>query len=325
MISREASRVLPARESNGEIQMTGRPSLRAILFASSLALAAACLLPARSAAQDRHLPPEHPQHQAALAPESGPAPRTPDGHPDFSGVWNPGADDPDQFSTAYSASLNKYLNRDTPKPSLQPWALEKIKRMGDLEVVNPELSCEPPGPAGFFWKGGYLIGFVQTPGQLVILSEWTTTYRVIPTDGSPHPKDLDAPFNGDARGHWEGDTLVVDVVGAHPQTWIGGPGLRGWFPSDVVHYTERFRRPDHDTFLYQVTIDDPKVLTKPWESPSVLFRYAPHKQLYDYYCTNDKEPEALSQQQSIPRTPEGADERYFDETEYQRLKKEFNK
>jgi len=85
---------------------------------------------------------------------------------------------------------------------------------------------------------------------------------VIPLDGRPHGTDPEtaATYNGDSVGHWEADTLVVDVTRLTDETWLGDNGL---FHSRKLHVTERLRRAG-DTIQYQVTAEDPEVLQKPW-------------------------------------------------------------
>lgn len=257
---------------------------------------------------------------AAAAPDgvrARPAPRTPNGHPDLTGVWWPGNGNPDLFAPGFN---RKFDPDETPqeRPSFQPWALEKIKLMGDLTAVTPHLGCEPRGMPGLM-TAGFPMQFIQTPGQLVVLTEIEPTYRVIPTDGRPLPENPDPAFKGTAAGRWEGDTLVVEVIGVDVRTWVDG---RGWFHSDQMRITERFRRPDAETFIYQYTVEDPKVLTKPWTSVPHRWTLA-NEPLYEYYCTNEKDSEVLNREDHRPLTLEGADERYFDEREYQRMRQEY--
>ena len=274
--------------------------------------------------------PAHAQQRSRTPPPSmdsvkkaGPPPRLEDGHPDLTGVFFPGSvPDVDHYSQEAPAhrTFDPKLTPQEP-PSFQPWAMQKIKLMGNLELANPELECSPLGAVGYFFKGGYPIGLVQKRDQLVILGELSTSFRVIYTDGRPQEKDPEPLFNGTSVGHWDGDTLVVDLVGLDTRMWLGP--ARGWFPSDVIHATEKFSRPDANTLIYQVTIDDPKVLTKPWVSVPRQFTWAPRKRLYEYYCTNNQDYEQLGAASAKKiKTAEGEDERFFDEQEYQRLKRQ---
>jgi hypothetical protein len=235
--------------------------------------------------------------------------------------------DPDKYQLGALNGPNRKFAREFEKPSFQPWVLEKAKLMGpDLERADPEIGCAPPGGPGFFYKGNYAIKMMQTPKELVILSEIFTTYRIIYTDGRQHHKleDIDPLYMGEAIGHWEGDTLVVDTIGVDTHTWVAGLLARPFFASDAAHYTETFRRPNLNHFLYQFTLDDPKVLTKPFTSPLAIYSYSSHKPITEYYCTYNPDIDSLYPAAKIPRTASGADERYFDEQEYEEMSKKYN-
>ena len=264
---------------------------------------------------------------SAAEPSTPPTPRMSDGHPDLSGVYFPGPQDPDKYALGALNGPNRKFAREFEKPSFQPWVQEKAKLMGpDLERADPEIGCAPPGGPGFFYKGNYAIKMMQTPKELVILSEIFTTYRIIYTDGRQHSKleEIDPLYMGEAIGHWEGDTLVVDTIGVDTHTWVAGLLARPFFASDVAHYTETYRRPNLNHFLYQFTLDDPKVLSKPFTSPLATYSYSSHKPITEYYCTYNPDIDSLYPAAKIPRTTTGADERYFDEQEYEVMSKKYN-
>ncbi len=109
---------------------------------------------------------------------------------------------------------------------------------------------------------------VQGPGYVLVLYEWIHAYRFIPLDGSPHVAKNVQLWNGDSRGRWEGDTLVVDVTNFavdarnyNKQPWLDSHGS---FYSDALHVVERWRLADANTISYEATITDPKVFTRPW-------------------------------------------------------------
>jgi hypothetical protein len=125
-------------------------------------------------------------------------------------------------------------------------------------------------PLGVPRAGVNGIHVVQTPQVVAILYEAApySTFRLIYTDGRPHPKDLDTSFWGDSIGHWEGGTLVVDVVGLTDETWLGGGGAVGRamytsVHSDKEHVVEKWTRTG-DVMLYEATVEDPVALAKPW-------------------------------------------------------------
>jgi hypothetical protein len=219
-------------------------------------------------------------------PKGGPAPKSSDGHPDLSGVWFPGS----AGGFTFNASLRKQFDpKVTPEepPPFQPWAEAKIKAMTktDFELGRASVNCLPRGVPGMFMINPYPLQLVQTPGQLVQLDELNNNFRVIHTDGRPHAEDPDPTFTGDATGHWDGDTLVIDVIAIDERTWNN---FVGWFHSDQEHVIERLSRPSMNYLSYQVTIEDPKVLTKPWTSAPRLWSLA-HEDLLQYYCTNNQD------------------------------------
>jgi hypothetical protein len=207
--------------------------------------------------------------------EGGPTPHAADGHPDLSGVWFP---DMRQFAPQVVAA---------EKPPFQPWAAAKIGSMTavDLELGRPSVNCMPRGTPGMLLLNPYPTQLVQTRSELIQLNELNTNFRVIHTDGRPHTKNPDPTFAGDAAAHWEGDTLVIDVIAIDERTWNN---FIGWFHSDQEHVIERLTRPSENYLIYQVTIEDPKVLTKPWTSVPHQWSLG-HEDLQEYYCTNNQE------------------------------------
>jgi hypothetical protein len=116
---------------------------------------------------------------------------------------------------------------------------------------------------------------LQTPGYVVILIEMIHDVRIIPLDGRPHLAKNIRQWLGDSRGHWEGNTLVVDTTNFTDKTHFRGSDQN-------LHLVERFTRVDRDTILYQFTVDDPTAFTKPWTGEAPLTR-APGP-IYEYAC-----------------------------------------
>ena len=171
-------------------------------------------------------------------------PRTADGKPDFNGVWSSGGAErlgdlgggPPRFTSAPN------LPRAEPL-SYQPWAeAERQKYLARRGIDDPIGRCMMPGvprTTGMPMP----IQFVQTPKQFIILYEAYHAYRIIPFDAK-HPDDVEPSFMGDSVAHWEGDTLVVDVVGFNTVTWISGVGT---IHTDKLHVVERYRFVDAQT------------------------------------------------------------------------------
>ena len=298
----------------------------AVIMAGVLGIS--CVFSTAAAAQSGQVSkPGFGQAHIKALPPGKPTPRTADKHPDFSGIWIDGYTGSFDLTAEHDPLQGRYDRKVTPQegPALQRWVIDKIKRMGPLEAAGTCLDCEPLNPIGIFIKGrGYEREIVQTRAKLVVMSELDTTYRTIWIDGRGHKKDADPQFNGDAVGHWEGDTLVVDVTGLDVHQWLSPTpnAMLGWFASDVLHITERLSRPDSNSFIYQYTVDDPKVLTRPWVSVPNHFS-ASREPMIEYYCTNNKD--YALQNPGGPKyiSASGLDERYFDDQEYQELKKQF--
>jgi hypothetical protein len=143
-------------------------------------------------------------------------------------------------------------------------------------------------PAGMFpagYNNAYQI--TQVPGYVVLSYEMIHESRIIPLDGRSHVDASIRLWNGDSRGRWEGDTLVIDTTNFNGKgqisTSAAGGRMRGIPQSDAAHIIERFTRTDADTILYEVSIDDPKVYTRPWKLEIPLLR-DPDYVMYEYAC-----------------------------------------
>jgi hypothetical protein len=225
-------------------------------------------------------------------PSGGPAPRLADGHVDFAGVWYTGI-----YGMLGSNGGGQGPLTEAPIP-FQPWAAAKIKALTptQLQLEQARVNCTPMGVPGLWMFSEFPFQFVQLPGVLVQLIETNNAWRLVHTDGRPHQKDPDPSFNGDAVGHWEGDTLVIDVVAIDERTFNN---TTGWFHSDQEHVIEHIRRPSMNFLTYQYTIEDPKVLTKPWTSAVREYSLGPkNDDLLEYYCTNNQELEQFKKLQS---------------------------
>jgi hypothetical protein len=150
----------------------------------------------------------------------------------------------------------------------------------DLSLNNRCILWPTAGPP--MLPGGYNNNYqiVQAPGYVVILVEMIHDARVIPLDGRPHLPSGVRQLMGDSRGHWEGDTLVVDTTNFTDKTAFRGSGPN-------LHVVERFTRTSPTTITYEFTVNDPSSFTKPWtgqipmkKTPDAIFEYACHEGNY---------------------------------------------
>jgi hypothetical protein len=251
-------------------------------------------------------------------------PRVAGGHPDLNGFWNGAAPNPNapargnaggggrvmhrypdgsivfDFSTEYNEEngAGRICQDDSCQDKNQPpynaEYMERVKKIaatqfGGTTPLDPAHDCRPPGVPR---AGIGAIHVVQTPQVIAVLYESApySTFRLIYTDGRPHPKDLETTFMGHSIGHWDGDTLVVDVVGLGDETWLGGGGAVGRarytsIHSDQEHVVERWTR-NGDVLTYEATVEDPVALSKPWViTPRRVKHAGADEELIENICT----------------------------------------
>ena len=149
--------------------------------------------------------------------------------------------------------------------------------------------CITRGIPGAMFPAGYNNAYqiVQTPGYVVILYEMIHETRIIPLDGRPHVSENIRLWNGDSRGRWEGDTLVVDTTNYNAKGQIGTSAatnrIKGIPQSEALHVVERLRRTGPETISYEVTIEDPPMYSRPWKVAFPLTRNDNYR-IYEYAC-----------------------------------------
>jgi hypothetical protein len=218
----------------------------------------------------------------------------------FSRFFEP---DPDAPPRAARVTTPMVVDPPDGRIPFQPWAAEQrgevMARQDDLEYLDPRVKCLPSAlPRAHLPVGYNTYQIEQIPGYVVMLYEWNHLYRYIPLDGRPHVNADIRLGMGDSRGHWEGNTLVVDVTNFTENTWVVGHGAppegapasalttgHGAFHSDELHVVERFTLRDADTIHYEVTIEDPQVFTQPWTIAfDALVRAPEDHMLFEYAC-----------------------------------------
>lgn len=218
-------------------------------------------------------------------PVAGPAPHLADGRPDFggNGAWYPG------FSGNIAEAQWKGVrsaDKHVDVPFL-PWALDVFnQRVESLSKDDPEARCEPVGVPRYMFDP-YPFQIVQTRDQAIFIFEGDNyLWRVVPIlpPNTPHPKNLKPTWLGDSIGHYEGDTLVVDVTGFNGKAWMDQAGHP---QSPQQHLIERYTRTDSLTLKYVVTIDDPGAYSKTWTTSNTV-SWRPGMQLGESICQENE-------------------------------------
>jgi hypothetical protein len=205
---------------------------------------------------------------------SAPAPRTADGKPDISGLW--------LTRGIYIGNIARDLKEEPP---MQPWAAALYKQRRDtLSKDDPTGKCVPGGvPRSTAVPYPFKI-LTTHHNIVVVLYEAVHAYRQIFTDGRPLPKDPNPNWMGYSVGRWDGDTFVVESAGFNDNVWLDNNGHPA---GEALRVTERFRRKDFGNMDVEITIDDPKTYTKPWNVTLPLVFQADTEML-EYICPENE-------------------------------------
>ena len=220
---------------------------------------------------------------------AAPAPRTADGKPDLSGIWQL---EPDALCPAVGCEIDyrpaeEFFNLGAKVPSglpyhplTAPMVKARTERLGKDDPVG---FCQPAGAVRILTFPQYR-KILQLPDLIVILSERDVTYRQLFLDGRPLPEDPSPTPNGYSTGRWESDTLVVQTNGLREGTWLDRNGSP---ISETAKMTERFRRVNFGLLEIDLTIDDPKEYTKPW-TVTLRQRIVVDTELLDVHCYGER-------------------------------------
>ena len=192
---------------------------------------------------------------------------------DLQGIW--------QAKGSADVDLEKFV---LPSGARIPYRTDALAKRKDnfehRDTSDTAKKCYLPGvpritllpmPFQIFQSGNYV----------AIVYQYAHAYRTVYLDDTKHLDGIDF-WMGDSRGHWEGDTLVVDVTDFNDQTWLDAVGD---YHSDALHVVERYTRTGPDTIAYEATIEDPKVFTQAWKIRVPLERNSTkNARLMEYEC-----------------------------------------
>lgn len=177
---------------------------------------------------------------------------------DLTGVWYPSS--VNTFNFIWTDAKGQRLS----VLPLTPWGQEKLKgnhpiggEYTDLTTNDPNSQCLPPGVPNVYTHA-YPVEILEVPGRTIMFFEYGHFVRQIFTDGREHPKDANPTWMGDSTGKWDRDALVVDSTGFNDKTWLD---VSGHPHSEALHLVERMYRPDHNTLMIDITVDDPQAYT----------------------------------------------------------------
>jgi hypothetical protein len=252
-----------------------------LLIGTTLALMAGWLLPMLT-------------NVAAQAPASPAyrAPRTPDGKPNLNGIWQ----------TMNTANWNIEAHPAGPSPARElgaagavpaglgvvdggeipylPAARKKQQEnYANRLKLDPEIKCYLPGVPRATYQG-MPFQIIQSTKHIMLIHEFAGAVRTIyMTDQTEAPADS---WMGWSNGRWEGETLVVDTKGFNDLSWLDRAGN---FHSDALHVVERFTPRSPETITYDVTIEDPKVFSRPWKMSMPLYKHVERNaQILEFRC-----------------------------------------
>ncbi|MDB5687635.1 MAG: hypothetical protein JWR77_2224 [Rhizorhabdus sp.] len=184
--------------------------------------------------------------------------------PDWSGTWSP--DIRDQMA---QIKTNPVPWKPEIQKQVDHWTAEEIAGRPKGLLID----CLPHGTPTFILITHNALEFLFSPGRVTILGESDGNRLVrIHTDGRDHPADPDPSFHGDSIGHWEGETLAVDTIAILPQVYLAISEAVGIPNNGDMHVKQRIHLTGPDTLVFDLEIDAPKILTKPWKTTRIYYR-----------------------------------------------------
>jgi hypothetical protein len=239
----------------------------------------AMVFPAIASALFCSAAPRAQNNQRASTQPSAIVARGADANHDLSGVWNA------------TSGLYQFAAFSKDEPPMTPWGKEQYGEARPsqgphgvkLDETNDRVyKCAPPGMP-YIYIQLFPMQIVQTPREVIEVFEYDHIVRHIYTDGRKHPANFKPSYNGHSIGHWEGDTLVVDTIGLNGKNWLDRVGHP---ESTEMHILERIRRADETTLQVDMTFDDPRSYTRPWNA-HIVFRLHPDWEILEHICEDN--------------------------------------
>ncbi len=206
------------------------------------------------------------------APPTGPAPRLPNGKPDFSGVW-----DHPYVNNMSTTGRNPAVQKGAGELPYTPAGLANIKSYDPEKDGDYTGMCMPFGLTRSM-NSPYPIQIMQTAKHVAFLFEQSTWFHVVPFSDS-HPAEINPTWFGHSIAKWDGDTLIIDTVGFNGFTRLD---TRGNPHSDKLHVVQTFRHTDAGHVAYTITIEDPVYYTRPWTNERTFT--LSNSELIEYSC-----------------------------------------
>ncbi len=224
--------------------------------------------------------------------QSTTAPRTSDGKPDFTGIWqamNSANWDLQAhearrgpviaLGAAFSIPASPGVVEGNEIPYLPAAAAKKKENAENWLTRDPEIKCFMPGVPRMTYMP-YPFQIIQGKDTILMASEFASASRTVRMN--TREKSPTDTWMGWSVGRWEGNTLVIDVTDQIDQTWFDRAGN---FHSEALHVAERYTPIDRNTISYEATMEDPKVFTRPWKISMPLYRHVEkNAQLMEYKC-----------------------------------------
>ena len=240
-------------------------------------------------------PAQAPAQGRGAAPAGPALPRTADGHPDFSGIWQVLDDsangDIEPHAASWGVRAGQGIIVDPPdgKIPYKPEALAKRQANYKIRHEDPMSRCWKPGTPRIMYIP-FPFQITQAPKMIQMTFEFVHSRRDLYINDSKHLEGIDF-FNGDSRAKWDGDTLVVDVANIMDDptrpTWLDASGN---YHSDALHVVERFTFNGPDMITYRATLDDSKVYARPFTIETLLYRHKEKNfRVLEYECQVFKE------------------------------------